>query len=316
MKWIVGVSLFAMAMVLGFAATTPVPVAAASIDAVSLRFLPPDIQGIGFIDVAALRDAPLVQDALKSKDVTIRGDLDEFMIATGVDARRDIDKLTLAKLGAEDGFVIAQGRFDKAKIEDLLKTKNRSRSQESYLGQTLYRDGNNAVVIFNDVVLLGRTNAVKKALDQMQSPVSRPLRNDLLTAIQAIEPGNQLWGVGEFSINDLGTVGFNSPSAAVEMLKSLRSGTYQMRVDTGIYARATGNFADPEGAQNIGDLARGMLAIAKIQMAQQQPDVLPMLDGIQVSYTGATLTVRIEATGEQLRKLKNLYQPTIQKRLQ
>src|SRR6185295_5353728 len=103
MKWILGVSIIAVAM--GWAATAMIPTATASIDDVSLKFLPPETEGIVFIDVAALRNAPLVQDAMNSKSAGLVFDkeLGEFSGATGFDPERDIDKITIGKVGAKDG---------------------------------------------------------------------------------------------------------------------------------------------------------------------------------------------------------------------
>ena len=116
----------------------------------------------------------------------------------------------------------------------------------------------------------------------------------------------QVWAVGDFSVSDLGDVGVRGPAPALEMLKSLKGGTYQMRVDTGIHARATGSFADVERTKNFGDLGRGLIAVAKLQVSKQQPDMLRVLDGIQISSNGTTLTVRVEESGETLKKLKDL----------
>ena len=59
MKWIIGVSVFAIAM--GWVATATIPAATVSIDPTSLKFLPPETQGLAIIDVAGLLGAPLVQ---------------------------------------------------------------------------------------------------------------------------------------------------------------------------------------------------------------------------------------------------------------
>jgi hypothetical protein len=311
MKWMLGVSIIAVAM--GWFAIATIPAATTSIDAVSLKFLPPETQSIAFIDVAGLRNAPLIQDALKAHDAALSGRVAEFVTATGVDPRRDVDMVTFAKTGERDGFIIVQGRFDRFKLEQHLKDKGKE--PEIYLGQALYRDGDGAFVILDNVVLLGQVNAVKKAVDQMQLPGSPPLRADLMAAIQTIEAGNQVWAVGDFSVNDLGTVGVRGPAPVLEMLKSLQGGVYQMRVDTGVSARATARFADAESAKNFGDLARGAIAVAKLQVAQRQPDVLHLLDGIQISYSGPTLTVNIDEPGELLKKLQSLG-PTIQRKLQ
>ena len=311
MKWTLGVLLSAILM--GWAASAVIPATPVSIDAVSLKFLPPETLAIAFIDVAALRNAPLFQDTFNAKDAAFPSDMNEFIIATGVDPNRDIDRVTIAKLGAGVGFAIVQGRFDKFKVEQFLKDKGRR--PEAYLGQMIYRDGNNAFVLLDDVVVAGQLNAVHKAIDQMQLPGSFPVRSDLKKSIETIEPGNQVWAAGDVSISDLGAFGIRGPAPAVEMMKSLKTGTYQMRVDTGISARATGDFADAESAMNFGDLARGTLAVAKLQVARQRPDMLQLLDGIQVSYSSTSVTVRIEESGEQLKKLKD-FGPAIKRTLQ
>jgi hypothetical protein len=296
MKGVFGV--FLVAIVMGLAAIATIPAATVTIDDVSLKFLPPETEGIVYIDVAELRSAPLVQNALKSNSPVFQRELDEFMKSTGIDPRQDIDRVTIAKLGARDSLVIVQGRMNRFKIEQFLRDKG-GRPQ-GYLGQTLFRDGNGATVLLDNVAVMGQDSAVKKAVSQMQAPGSLPLRNDLTAAMQTIEAGNQIWGVGDVSIQDIGA-GVRTPG--LEMLKPLRSGTYQMRVDTGIYARAIGNFADADTARNIADLARGALAVAKLQAAKQQPELAPLLNGLEVSNSGTTMTVRIEASGEQLNRL-------------
>jgi hypothetical protein len=126
----------------------------------------------------------------------------------------------------------------------------------------------------------------------------------LPAAIESIEPGNQVWAVGDLTVNDLGSVGVRGPAPLLEMLQTLKSGTYQMRIDSGLHARASGTFTDADSARNIGDMARGFLSLAKLQTARQRPEIGELLNGIQVNYTATTLTVQIDATGEQLKKLK------------
>jgi len=78
-----------------------------------------------------------------------------------------------------------------------------------------------------------------------------------------------------------------------------------MRLDTGLHARAIGNFADTESARNLEDMANGALALARLNVAGRQPEFAQLLDGIQVSASGNALTIRIEQSGELLEKLKN-----------
>ena len=302
MKRVMVVSMFAMAV--GCALIATVPAAAVSIDDVSLKFLPPETQGIAFIDVAALRGAPLVQEAMKNRNVSMPRSLNDITTATGFDPERDLDKVTIGKFGGRESLVILQGSIDKSRIEQFFN--NQGKEHEAYLGHNLYHDGNNTIVVLDNVVVAGPVNIVKSAVDQMQMPGSPALRSDLMAAIQTISEGNQVWAVGNFSVNDLGSVGIRGPAPALEMMKSLQGGTYQMRVDTGIHAIATGSFADGESAKNVGDLALGALAVAKVQVAKQQPDMVNMLDGIQVVSIGRTVTVTIEESGDVLKKWSEL----------
>jgi hypothetical protein len=310
MKWLVGVSIVSVAM--GWVAVSMIPAAPVAIDDPSFRFLPPETQAVAFIDAAALRSAPLVQEAFAYQPTLEMSSRDaEFFVAAGINPLREINKVTFAKIGAKSGFAVLQGQYDRFKVEQLLKDSGKQ--VEAYLGQNVYRNGDGAFVLFDSVVVAGDVDGVKKAIDQMQLPGSLPLRSDLMASIQTIEAGNQVWAAGDITIADLGSMGLRGPAPVVEMLKSLKGGTYQMRVDSGIHARITGNLSDFESAKNLADLARGALALAKMQVGQKQPDAIPLLDGIQVSNNATTLTIDVEESGDLLKKLKDFYRPTIER---
>ena len=302
MKWLLGVSLV-IAIAMGWAATAMVSVAAVSIDDVSLRFLPPDTDAIAFVDVASLKNAPLVQDLLKTQDLPLPNKLADFTRLTGFDPKQDIDRVTVAKVGAREALLVVQGRIDKFKVAQFLKDEGKV--PEVYLGQSIYRDGDGAVVILDNVALIGQFSAVTKAIDQMQLPGSLPLRVELMSGIQQIEAGNQVWAVGNISLNDLG-LGVARAAPVMEMLKNLRSGTFQLRVDSGIHARGTGTFTEADSAQQIGDMVRSLLAIVRLQVSAKDPTLLSLLDGIQVSYSGSVLTVKVDESAEAIEKLKSL----------
>jgi hypothetical protein len=291
-------------MAMAWAIWTLTPASAISLDDVSLRFLPAETQGIAFIDLAALRNAPLAQDAFKAWSGGYPREITDFMAATGFDPMKDLDSLTVAKIGARDGLAIAQGRMDRVRLEQFFKDKGKA--PEAYLGQTLYHDRDATFGVLEKVVLIGQPDAVKKGIDQMQLPGSAPLKQDLMDAIQTIESGNQVWAVGEFSPQDIGGIGVAAATPAAEVLQSLKGGTYQMRIDTGLHARATGRFINEETARNMSDLARGGLALSKLQVSGPQPSVLRLLDGIEVNSSGPTVVITIEESGDLLKQLQEL----------
>jgi len=300
MKWIVGVSIF-VATALGFVATTTIPAATITPDEATLKYFPPETEAIGFVDVASLRDVPLVHDFMFQGPLTsVSPEIGGFVDSTGFDVRRDLDNVMIGRSG-RDHLVVASARYDKFKAEQFLKDKGRD--PETYLGRSIYHDNNAAIACLDGVILLGTDTAVKKAIDQITYPGALQLRSDLLDSIRTIEAGNQVWAVGNFSAQDL-PVGAVRETPVMQILKTLRHSTYQMRIDKDVHARATGDFADAESARNLSDMARGFIAVAKLQIAKQQPDFLQLLDGIDVRSNGSSVTVRIDESGDLLMKLQ------------
>jgi len=300
MKWIVGVSIFA-ATALGWVATTTIPAATITPDEATLKYFPPETEAVAFIDVASLRDVPLVHDFMYQGSMTsVSPEIGGFMDSTGFDVRRDLDNVMVGRSG-RDHLVVANARYDKFKTEQFLKDKGKD--PETYLGRSIYHDNNSAIACLDGVILLGTDTMVKKAIDQITYPGALQLRTDLLDSIRTIEAGNQVWAAGNFSMQDL-PAGAVRETPVTQILKTLRHGTYQMRIDKDVHARATGDFADAESARNLSDMARGFIAVAKLQVAKQQPDFLQILDGVQVSSSGASVTVRIEESGDLLMKLQ------------
>jgi hypothetical protein len=302
MKWIVGV-LILSATVLGWIGTAAIPVATITPDEAILKYFPEETDGLAFIDAAALRGAPLVQDVMFKGDLKkLPADIGGFADATGFDPRRDLDRVTIGKIGQRDRLIVAKAHFDKFKAEQFLKDSGKQ--DETYLGRVIYHDHDGAIAFLDNVVLLGTDNSVKKAIDQITYPGSVHVRSELLDDIRTIEAGNQVWAVGDFSIPAIPDL---PPQAGplAGIMKSLRRGTYQMRIDRDIHARAKAEFTDTDSARNLGDMARGFIAVAKLQIAKENPDFLQVLDGIQFSNSGSSLTVRVDESGDVLKTLQN-----------
>ena len=86
-----------------------------------------------------------------------------------------------------------------------------------------------------------------------------------------------------------------------------------MRIDRDVHARATAEFDDANTATNLADMARGFLALAKLQVAKQQPDMVHLLDGIQVSSSGSAVSAQIDEPGDLLMKMQRGLKPATTK---
>jgi hypothetical protein len=308
MKWIAGVLL--VAGVVFAAATATIPAQTIVPDQAILKLFPAETRGVAFIDAAALRNTPLGQEFIAQGNFVPRQPkLAEFMAATGFSFRDDVDRVTMGRMQNRRMLFVIEARYDKFKVERYLA--DHVTRLETHMGRTIYedRDLDFGVTFIDSLVIAGYSEAVKKAVEQASLPASNvALNSDLLADIRAFDAGSQVWGAGEFHYEEL-PIAQLPPQAAgagpvLEILKTLQGGTYRMRVDTGIHARATANFTTADSAKGLAALAQGMIALTKVRVAEKNPDMLRALDGIQVSNSGTQMIVDIEQPGELVKKLR------------
>jgi hypothetical protein len=294
MKWVFGASI--LALTFGFAGTATISAATITPDESILKCFPSETKGIAFIDVASLRNAPLVQNALNQGAFqSLPPAVNEFAGATGFDVRHDLDRLTIGTVSPRERLVVAEARYDKSKAQKYAKEKGAQ--PENYLGHEIYRKDDGAVAFLDGIILFGAENAVKQGLDRITHPAGVQITGDLLDAIRTIEAGNQIWAVGKSLELSLPADQLRQAPAA-QVLQSLQHGTYQMKIDRDIHARATAEFPDANTANNLADMARGFIALAKLQAASQEPDIVHILDGIQVTSSGSSVIAQIEEPGD------------------
>jgi hypothetical protein len=204
--------------------------------------------------------------------------------------------------------VIVRATYDRFKVEEFVK--GRGASIDSYLGRTLYLpkqenqpEAQMTVSFIDNLIVAGNIVTVKQVIDRLAAPARSALDNETLMAgIRGIEVGNQVWAVGEFSVDSIPEAG-RIPAPALEFVRYFTGGSYQMRLDTGVHLTAVGNFTNDEKARQTADVLRGLLAVAKLQTSQQ-PDMLRLLEGVRIDYTRNTMTVRFDGDGELLKKLQ------------
>src|SRR5262245_59211420 len=106
MKSIIAVCIVAFA--LGAVAVTTIPAQTIAPDQAILKLFPADTQGLASFDVAALRNTPLVQEIWSEQGVPNFGGLREFAQATGFVVQRDLDRVTIGRIGVRNTLAIAE----------------------------------------------------------------------------------------------------------------------------------------------------------------------------------------------------------------
>lgn len=310
MRWILGV--IALAVVVGLVATISVPAQTVTPDEATLKLFPPETEGIAHVDIAGLRNAPIFQELiLKNLPAQLPNELNEFVRVTGFDIQKDVDRVTAGRIGKQDMLVIAQARYDKFKLEQFVKDKagDEIRS-ETYLGRVIYtgahgEEGRNGGVAFIDnLIVAGNLPAVKQAIDRLAAPAASVIQNtELMNEIRTIDAGNQVWAVGKIDLKS--PLGVGAGQKLGEMAGQLKTGTYQMRMDQDVHLKATGSFGSPEMAKSTSDMLRGLMAMAKLQIASEEK-LAKLLEGLSVENSAEKLIVTFSARGEQLKDLEQI----------
>ena len=302
-RWVIGTA--ALVAVVAAVASFQTSAQSVSPDTSMLKLFPANADAIGFVDVVSLREAPLLKDFIEQAMQKQRSNLALFQEKTGFDLERDLDRVMAGKVGQQDFLVVVRARYDRLRVEQFLVDDGHFQS-ENYQGWMLYRpreEGDKvSVSLIDGTVLLGSTSLVKGAIERNAAPGPSAADNaTLLSDIGSIDSGNQIWGAGDFSPDMLPNE-LRRPSGAQQLLRSLHHGTYQMRIDSGVHARARADFQDAETVRNLTDMLQGLLALARMQVSQN-PDIARLLDSVQIEMSGASMIVNVNVDGELLKKI-------------
>jgi hypothetical protein len=296
LKCLLGVGL--VVLIAAFAINySPTVVEAVTPDVGLLGVFGQDSDGVLFVDFASLRDIEFLSNFIADQvEGQIPGPVEEFTLQTGLDPVNDIEQIMIGRDGPEDFLVAIRASYDEDRVSDYFDGMDVM--SEVYSNRTIYlpntEDSDWAVVFADGQILLGSEDAVRGSLDRRLAGPTALDNPELMADIQAIEEGNQVWGVGTFS--DMVPNGF-APPMATDLIAVLEHVSYQMRVDVGVSAKLAGDFTTSDTARRAGDLLRGVVALGKMGSAQQ-PDMIQLLDGVQVENLENSVEISFSATQE------------------
>jgi hypothetical protein len=222
-------------------------------------------------------------------------DRDEFEQKTGLDIERDIDSVVAAffpngESAAEhperSAVVLARGRFEAGRLEAL--ALEHGGTAEDYKGRRLLthlekegaREGTMAVgFVEPDVVALGSLTAVKLAIDAGADNRNVMSNNELMRLVADMDSSNA-WAVGRFD-------------ALAREARFSAAG----HINGGVSGVLKAEARDEAAAQNLRDMLRGFLAMARLQSGSR-PGIQQMVDSIQLSGDGTTVALSFSVPSE------------------
>jgi hypothetical protein len=283
----------------------PVSLLSSAAGPTELQYVPQDAAVVAYANVRDVMNSEFRQ-RFREMEPSSR-ERDQFEQKTGVNIERDIDSVVAAFLpgaGAvadrpgNGAVVLARGRFDVARLEAL--ALEHGGSAGDYKGKRLLthaEDGKDERVALGfveaDLVALGSVVAVQRAIDAGADQRNVLSNNDLMRLVAELDTTNA-WAVGRF--DELAKEA-SLPAEVRSQLPTLSWFSAAGNINGGVSGIFKAEARDEAAAQNLRDVARGFLAMAKLQ-AGSRPGMQQMVESLQLSGEGKTVALAFSIPSE------------------
>ena len=223
----------------------------------------------------------------------------------GLNVERDIDHVVafLAPSANEErpaGLLLFRGRFDTTRLEAVARGRGATVSEYAWTRVVSIDTGDAGALAMAfmepGLVAVGNLATVHNAVDRGSAGTDITSNDQINGLLDRIDPGSNAWAVGQFG--DLSALGFlpDEVSAQMPAVTAFAAGG---RVNGGLSGSVTIEGRDEEAGQNLRDVFRGFLALAKMQTTGR-PELQAMLGSLQLSGTGTLVTMSFWLPSEAL----------------
>ncbi|HYZ84482.1 MAG TPA: hypothetical protein VE621_08770, partial [Bryobacteraceae bacterium] len=152
-----------------------------------------------------------------------------------------------------------------------------------------------AVTFINSSTAVGgRTNAVKRIVDQRQSGLGMP--KWIEQRARAIPSNNQIWGVASTVglFDNLNPRDFGNFGNIAQFLRSVEVAVAQIDASNGIKGQMDAQSNSPENARRLKDALRGAIGFARLNTPTNQEQLLRVYDGIDTVQEDKRVVTKID----------------------
>lgn len=277
-----------------------------------LQYIPRDATVIAYANVQDVMASQLRQKLLHVLPVQENGQR-EFENQTGINIETDIDRI-VACLSPDpsstlpgQGMVLARGRFDEVKIEALMREHGarieQYKSKRLIVGEApeaSHAGGFAVSFIEPGFVALGSTKLIQSAIDlhqggnNPQTGLSSVTGNDeLMNLVRSLDSGNA-WAVGRF---DALTSHAHLPDNVASRLPAITWFAVSGHINGGLRGMIRAEARDEEAANNLRDVVRGFMGLAKMQSGSN-PSAQLMMQSLELGGTGKSVALSFTVPAE------------------
>jgi hypothetical protein len=266
-------------------------------------YIPADASVVAYADVREVMVSEFRQRFRAAVPNEDKGRQD-FEQRTGIDVERDVDHVVGCLFAAEgeagtpSGLVLARGRFDAVRLESL--ASEHGAVVEDYKGtrvmrieRTTERRGPHALAFLESGLLaIGDVASIHRAIDTRAAGASANVTTNqaLMDQVKEIGTGYNAWAVGRF---DAIASRAKLPDAVNKQIPPISYFSAGGRVNGGLSGTVRAETHDAQSAENLRDVVRGFLALARLQ-AGSKPEIQQALESLQLSGTGTTVALSFE----------------------
>lgn len=270
-----------------------------------LNYVPRNATVIAYADVREIMTSDVRQRIRRAVPIPENGQ-HQFLEQTGIDIESDIDRVVASLQPTSDGetagLVLARGRFSDVKIEALMREHgaqvvdyNGKRLIEHAAGSGVPRQvGDSVALAFLEpgLVALGTGRMVRTAIDLQTGGENVTANAELMDLVGSLDRGNA-WAVGRFDV--LMSDG-RIPAQLSARLPPITLFSVSGRVDSDIQGVVRADARDDQAANDLRDVIRGFLALAKLQ-AGSKPELQSLIQSLELGGTGKSVALSFSIPG-------------------
>ena len=278
-----------------------------------LRFIPRNATLVAFANVTDVMGSQL-RDHLRQVLPSEPNGRREFEEETGINIETDIDRVLACVAPSLDGssgapgvgLILARGRFNDVKIESLMR--EHGATVQDYKGVRLivapresrpdssagsqrpaWQEDFSLAFIEPGLLAFGSSPLVRNTVDLRGGGDNVTANEELMGLVESLESGN-VWAVGRF---DALTGQARLPGDLAARLPAITWFSAAGFVNGGISGVLRAEARDEVAAENLRDVIRGFVALAKMQ-AGSKPEILAMVQSLQLGGTGKTVALSFD----------------------
>jgi len=285
-----------------------------------VRYVPADAALVGYANVRGVMSSELHRQLMPTIEMGSRKGPHMMNEFAGIDLEKQVDHvLGYVERAATNGdakddgparppraLMMVQGTFEQPRIEQFIR--DHGGAIEEYRGHHLSlrsgspdgKDGFGVGFLQPDLIAVGHADLVRRAIDAAENRGAQNLTSnaELMKSINEAS-GSTAWAVGYF---DTVSHGVKLPNEFTRRMPPVRLIAAKADINGGLKGTIQAEAADTAAAEQLRDLLRGFLSLARLNMGAK-PELDSTLKSIQLSGTDKTVRLTFAVSPDAMRAL-------------